>query len=259
MGIDNTIQGLPRVSASKIRVYRTCQMQYKYKYLIPWNSRPEDDKNVAALLGTALHEAIEMYYKTGANATATFQRVMEDTITEWEDKKLKINAASYYATAMKVGKEILRSFDWSKFSPIELEYEFTLPFPNKQTPLVNMTGYIDLIDISGKVVDHKSSSTVPNQNELDNDPQFIIYAWAYEQIYNTRPNAVIWNHLRTGKLYEANVFQNFDDKLQQLTNDITAMLENKYHARRKLDKVCLTECSFYVLCYGEKSSKVEDN
>lgn len=259
MEINKALPNLPTVSASKIKVYKTCARQYKYKYVVPYKDRPADDKNVSALLGTALHKAIEMRYKEDANPSQVFQTVMDDTITEWEKKKYKINAASYYTTALNVGKKIIREFDWDQYNPIELELAFTFPFPNIQKPIVNVTGYIDMLDMDGRVVDHKSTSQAPVQDELNHDPQFILYAWAYEQMYGTKPYKVIWNHLRTGKQYEADVQHNYDDKIAQLTEDMIAMLDAKHYGRRKMDKVCKTECSFYTLCYGDKpKATIED-
>lgn len=259
MEINKALPNLPTVSASKIKVYKTCARQYKYKYMIPYKDRPADDKNVAALLGTALHKAIELRYKEGANPSQVFQNTMDDTISEWEKKKLKINAAGYYTTALNVGKKIIREFDWDLYNPLELELAFTLPFPDPQNPIVNVTGYIDMVDFSGMVIDHKSASQAPVQDELDHDPQFVLYAWAYEQMYGVKPYKVIWNHLRTAKQYESNVQHNYDDKIAQLTEDMLAMLEAKRYGRRKMDKVCKTECSFYTLCYGDKPKVVEDN
>ncbi len=249
--IDKSIPNIATISASRLRVYRTCQRQYYYKYALPHNSRPDDDKNVAALLGTAWHKAIESKYidKT-INPVTVFQDVMETTLTLWENSGYKINMRDYYSTALKVGTEGLRKTDWDLFNPIALEQEFILPFPSAEYPIVNMKGYIDLIDMDGSVVDHKSKASAPAQDELDNDEQFLLYAWAYDQIYGYKPNRVIWNHLRTGRLYEANVLHDYDDKLAQLSDDVNAMMGNKYYARRQMDKVCKTECSFYQLCYG---------
>lgn len=263
MNIDQGIPNIPTVSASKIKVYKTCARQYKYKYMIPFKDRPSEDKNVAALLGTALHKAIELKYSIDANPTAMFQNVMDETITQWEKDKVKINASSYYTQALKVGKDILRKFDWKQFTPTELEYAFTLPFPSPINPLVNVTGYIDLIDRSGNakvVVDFKSQATAPAQEELDHDPQFLLYAWAYEQIYGEKPDDIIWYHLRTDKRMIAYVQHNYKDKMSQLTEDILAMLEAKRFGRRQMDTVCKTKCSFYDLCYGTKATTiVEDN
>jgi len=262
MNIDNTIPNIPIVSASKIKTYKTCARQYKYKYVIPFKDRPSEDKNVAALLGTALHKAIELKYSSNAAPTAIFQNVMEETITQWEKDKVKINAPGYYTQALKVGKDILRKFDWTQFTPTELEYAFTLPFPSPLNPLVNVTGYIDLVDRKRKiVVDFKSQSVAPSQEELDHDPQFLLYAWAYEQIYAEKPDNIIWYHLRTDKKMIAYVQHNYEDKIAQLTEDILAMLEAKRFGRRQMDSICKTKCSYFDLCYGTKANHVvvEDN
>ena len=257
MGINRAIDGLPTVSASKIKVYRTCARQFQYKYKMARAERPEDHKNVAALLGTALHKAIELYYKEQKSPTATFQSVMTNTLDEWEEAQFKINALDYFPRAMKVGKDILKTFNWDQFNPMELEYEFTLPFPSVENPLVNMTGLIDLLDMSGMVVDHKSASTAPNLEDIANDPQFLLYAWAYEQIYGYKPYKVIWNHLRTGKLYEADVAHNYEFKMERLTEDIEAMINATHFPRRQMDDTCKKRCSFYTLCYGVSREKSE--
>ncbi len=246
------LPNIPTISASKLKVYKTCSKQYFYKYVLHNNDRPADDKNVAALLGTALHKAIESKYKENKSPTGVFQQVMNDTFNEWVDARYKINGSDYLARALKVGRDILTDFDWNKFNPQELEFSFTLPFPNPKRPIVNVTGVIDLIDMSGMVVDHKSASYAPNQDALDNDPQFILYYWAYEQMHGAAPWKVIWNHLRTAKFYEANIANNYEDKIEQLTADILAMTEAKRFARRQMDDECRKRCSFFDLCFGIK-------
>ena len=243
---------LQTISASKLKVFKTCAKQYYYSYIVPRGDRPERDKNVAALLGTALHKAIEERYRNNANPTVVFQTVMSETLTEWEDKEYKIIAADYYPRALSVGKEILRNFNWDWFTPLHLEYKFTLPFPNKEYPIVNITGVIDHIDSLGFIADHKSDKLAPNQDELDNNAQFIIYYWAYEQMYGHPPKGIYWNHLRTGKLIEANIANNYRDKLLQLEHDILSMLNMKYFARINMSDTCRKKCSFFEQCYGVK-------
>src|SRR5215216_5842575 len=251
--MDKSIPGLMTVSASKIKVFRECGRLYKYKYIIPRADRPEDAKNVASLMGTALHRAIELKYRDDKSPTGTFQNVMDTTLDEWETAGFKINGMDYLSRSKKVGKDILTAFRWPQFNPIDLEYAFTLPFPSAENPLVNMTGYIDLIDMSGLVADHKSTVTAPNQDELDNDPQFFIYYWAYLQIHGVPPWKVVWNHLRTDKLYEAHIQQDYDFKLAQMVEDIKELVESGPHyARKKMDSFCRTTCSFREQCYGSK-------
>ena len=252
--MNKAIDGLMTVSASKIKVFRKCSRQYYYKYMLARNDRPEDSKNVASLMGLALHKAIENKYRNNASPTGTFQTVMDTTLDEWENAGFDIKGMDYLSRSKKVGKDILNAFRWEQFNPTELEYAFTLPFPNKENPLVNMTGYIDLIDINGLVVDHKSTATAPNQDELDNDPQFFIYYWAYQQLHGEAPWKVVWNHLRTDRLYEAHIKEDYDFKLGQMIEDIQDLVNSGPHyARKEMDSFCRSVCSFRVNCYGNKS------
>jgi hypothetical protein len=257
MSVDKGITGIPTISASRLKAFKTCAKQYYYRYITHWNDRPEEIKNVAALLGTALHAAIEQRYSANENPTLVFQTAMSDTLTEWEDKGYKIIALDYFPRALTVGKNILRNFDWDRFTPIALEHKFTLPFPNTEYPIVNITGVIDLLDFSEFVVDHKSDKSAPNQDELDNNAQFIIYYWAYQQLYDKAPKAIYWNHLRTGKLIEANIAHNYHDKLLQLESDIDAMVHTQYFARINMSETCRKRCSYFDQCYGLKVELAE--
>ena len=254
--MDRGIKELSTISASRLNVFKTCHRKFYYEYVIPKEDRPDRTENVAALMGTALHKAIEDYYRDGKSATGTFQRIMSETIDEWENNARVINGLDYYPRAMKVGKQILTDFDWTRFEPQELEYHFTLPFPNAINPIVNITGYIDMITLAGEIIDHKSNTYAPVTDELAHSPQFILYRWAYEEIFGFAPFGVYWNHLRTAKLIPAQVEHNYQFKLDQLTLDIQAMLVNTHYPRKTLDSVCKTKCSFYTQCYGEKANTI---
>jgi len=257
--MDKSIEGIPTISASKLKTYKTCQKQYYNKYIVAKEDRTQEQKNVAALLGSALHKAIEEKYKSGKSPTGIFQGYMSDKIVEWEAAGYEIKMLDYYSRAIIVGKGILKDFPWDMFNPIELEYAFTLPFPNKENPIVNITGLIDMIDMNGSVIDHKSATYAPNVDDVSNDAQFLIYAFAYEQIHGVRPYKVIWNHLRTNRQIEADIYNNYQDKLDQLTNDIEAMIHNKYFARINSGNICRTQCSFYQQCYGAANTSVTED
>lgn len=243
---------LQTISASRIKTYKTCARQYQYKYALHKDDRPEQDKNIGALLGTSLHKAIESRYSNDSNAIQVFQDTMKTTYEEWEAAGYTIRGEEWYTRSLKDGRAILNGFDWDYWQPIALELNFTLPFPNEHTPIVLINGIIDMVDKREYVVDWKSQRKMPAQDQLDNDPQFIIYAWAYRQINGRLPKKLYWKQLRTDKLTEIDVLTGFDEKLQQLSLDIEAMLGNTHYQRRMLDSVCKTECSFYDLCFGVK-------
>jgi len=242
------------ISASRLKSFRTCQRQYFYKYVLPKNQRPKDQAGISALFGTALHKTIEAYYKDSTiNPTFYFQDYLLKAVEE-QEKIGQVKGAEWVNKLMAMGKKILREFDWTRFDPIQLEFEFLLPYPNKEAPLFYVTGIIDMITRDGRVIDHKSQSRVPTKDLLDNDGQFILYAWAYQQIYGQLPTAVVWNQLRTGKLVEIDIFTGFDQKLTYLVEDIMAMISKTSktqadYPRRQIDTTCQRECAFYNLCY----------
>lgn len=246
---------LPIISASKIQTYKTCAKQYYYKYKVPHNHRPLEDKNIGALLGSSLHKAIERRYRTGDNPTVVFQDTMIQTLDEWEEKGYKVNGTEWFSKSLADGKRMLKKLDWDKFDPIELELEFNLPFPNTE-PVVIINGFIDMITSDGRVIDHKSQRDRLTPDQLNHNPQFILYAWAHLQLYGKLPTATIWHHLRSGRLYTADVLTDFNFKIAQLTDDIQAMITAHTFPRRQMDTVCLTRCSFYTLCYGLKARYV---
>lgn len=252
---------LPQISASKLKVFRTCARQYQFKYIIKPDSRPTEDKNIGALMGSALHKSIELYYRNGANPMTTFQNYMMRTLGEWQEQNLKINGEAYFSKSLKEGRAILETYNWDRFDPLALELYFARPFPSVEDPVCKIVGYIDHIDKKNFVVDHKSQRAMPSQDELNHDPQFLIYAWVYLQMEGTLPDAVYWNNLRSGELIAVDVLTDFDYKIDQLAEDIYALLENKHYQRRQMDKVCLRECSFFENCYGVrvKNQSVEDS
>ncbi len=251
---------LPTISASKIKTYRTCHRQYYYKYVLPKNHRPVEDKNVGALMGLSLHKAIERKYRAGDNPIQVFQQTMLETLDQWEEGNVKVKGVEWFSKSLKDGKTILTEFDWQRFDPVDLEQEFTLHFPTATNAIALINGYIDIPTTNGWVDDHKSQRRQPPQDQLNHDSQFIIYAWAYREIYGNLPTATIWNHLRTNKLVVVDALTDFDFKLEQLTYDITALINEDQYPRRQMDNVCVNECSFYSLCYGltAKQREVEE-
>lgn len=250
---------IPTISASKLKTYKVCGRKYQLRYLL--DTRPEEYKNVAALLGTALHKALETIYTTHATeshtqktkqGTSIFQQVMFETLAAWEEAKYTIVAADYFTRALKVGKDILTTYPWDLWNDyIGVEQSFTLPFylsSHAQIPYVYITGVMDLVTPT-HVIDHKSTVSAPTMDELAHDPQLLLYYWAYTQLYHKEPT-IIWNHLRTNTQYTAHIIDNYDEKMRQLQYDIEAMVHTQWFPRILLSDTCKTRCSFFTTCYS---------
>jgi len=194
-----------RVSASKIKTFQFCRNRFYYHYI----DKQPDKVGIGAVLGTCVHAAIDSYFKRGEPALQTFAK-------RWE-QELKRNGLEHKHTAFFDGEDILVDFNWN-YVPTETEKHFYLPFPNSTNPIANMEGYIDQLFISDgvephKIVDIKTSQYRPTQEQLDNDPQFTIYNWAFRQMYGEDVE-IYWYHARTGEYILADV--NDPDKLDRI-------------------------------------------
>jgi hypothetical protein len=99
----------------------------------------------------------------------------------------------------KIDSDIQNSFDifdFSKFKPKQSELSFNMQFYD----ICKVRGFIDLITDDEVIVDFKSAKRKPK--DLQNDPQFMLYAWVFFQMYGKWPARVIWYHLRTHEQFE---------------------------------------------------------
>jgi len=194
-----------RVSASKIKTFLYCLNKFYYHYI----DKQPDKVGIGAVIGTCVHAAVDHYFKFGRPALETFTNL-------WH-QELKRNGLEHKHKAFFDGEDMLVDFNWS-YTPTETEKYFYLPFPDRVHPIANMEGYIDQVFISdgvepNKIVDIKTSQYRPTQEQIDNDPQFIIYNWAFKQMYGEDVE-IYWYHARTGEYILADV--NSPDKLDPI-------------------------------------------
>jgi hypothetical protein len=176
------------VSASRLKLYTTCRAQYYDKYI----ARQPDPLNTSALFGSAIHKAIEYYYTKNRNPQYTFSRYMACMYDYWIKHKEFTEYEPYFQLVRK-GHDILGGFPFEELTTRENEVRFSYPLAKN----ITIHGYIDLITTDGIVLDFKTSKRKPK--DLENDMQFITYAWAYQQKYKELPKAVAWYHLRTNE------------------------------------------------------------
>jgi hypothetical protein len=238
---------LPTLSASKLKLFKLCAQKYKLTYVEPM-AQEVSTQNIASLVGTAIHKAIEMWYKNGANPRTTYRDTFYNTLAEWESKQA--NVIGKVSQSFVEGQKMIEGIKFEDMIPTDLELRFSLPFPNKENPICVINGVIDMVTADECVIDHKSKNVKePNLNELANDVQFLLYAWAYKELTGKFPRAVYWHHLRNGKLYEVDVMSDYDKKIARMTEDLEAMLTATRFQRKELDRFCTDYCEFFSHCF----------
>jgi len=231
------ITSLSILSPSKLKTFLTCPRKYYYDYI----ERRPSEKHPAAALGTAVHKTIETVYKERIDPVLFF---LNEFDAELARHGIELDAYSKYKMD---GVKMVGDYDYAKRIPIEMEYSFrALPFPNQADAICAFNGIIDQTYEWG-FVDLKTNARKPSQTTLDNDPQFIIYNWAFEEIFNYKPERNVWHHLRTHEDIDADV----DGKLDQIIRDVTTLLATDFTAVRDtpVQKTCFF-CPHKNECLG---------
>lgn len=193
---------LPRVSASKLKTYEKCPKMYLANY----KSEQKGNLNIWAVIGTAAHKALEMHYRSQAMILPTFYQRVAMAVTADVDG---------FENGLSVQKNIasgLSEFNPAWYTPLlvadklQLERYFRLPYPNATEPICTIEGYIDMVTTAEQVVDYKTGSEKPSKKYVENDLQFIIYYWAYQQLFGTYPSEVIYHRLRDNKQIKGKKF-----------------------------------------------------
>jgi hypothetical protein len=153
---------------SRIAAYLSCPLKYKFTYIdnIPYKT------GAPLLRGTAYHAVVEKLLK--------YKTKYDGDMAEWEevhpyalkqagivglnptDTKRLLEACQFYHSEM-----------YPKHKPLVVEEAFTIVRGG-----VELTGRIDLIETSGKIIDHKFSYDIWAEPRAKYGVQPMIYQWA---------------------------------------------------------------------------------
>lgn len=202
-------------------------------------------KHPAACLGSAVHRTIEKTYKEKTSPDSTF---MIELGTELQNAELELDT-KVSDKLIKDGLKMVTQYNYEKRIPDDMEVEFLLPFPNQAHPLCQMRGYIDQVYDEFGFVDLKTNKFKPLMGVLDNDPQFVIYNWAYSEIFNHPPVNSVWHHLRTSEDLYANVAG--ANKLDDVVRIVEKILDSELTGiwDKTVGKTC-EWCNFRMPCLG---------
>lgn len=228
------------LSASKLKTFESCARKYYYQYI----ERLLTERHPAAALGSAVHKTIEVVYDQRVDPVITF---LNEFDRELAKNNLVLDLDNQAQRRYKNdGVKMVGDYDYSARVPIEKELEFLLPFPNAAHPMCMIHGYIDQAYEWG-FVDLKTNGRKPKQDILNNDLQFIIYDWAFNEIYNRPAEHMIWHHLRTHEDLAADVSGKLDIAVRIIDSILEKDFTNVYE--QNIGEACRF-CPFKVPCLG---------
>lgn len=170
-----------RFSASQLRRWMSCPLQVHFDNTI---KRPQQ-QNSKTTFGTCVHDALEMYNKSG-----DIEESSRRFLHTWENPQLFDAVPDVWARGTTYGSlktkgiEILDQYHaahrWEERDIVASEHKFHVPFGDH-----SISGVVDLMEVrrsqGGKaliITDYKTSSRTPTYAELALNIQFTVYQYA---------------------------------------------------------------------------------
>lgn len=241
------------VSFSELKTWRTCRMLHHYRY----RERLEPKRKPVALKrGAWIHELLEAYYK--GNDWREVHRTFTDEFATLMDEERE-----YYGDLPGTAETLMTLYEqtYPNDQTLEVELEFN-EFPLSQS--VHLKGRIDLVleDSRGVwVVEHKTVSRMPSEDDRIVNPQVALYIPVVEQQLGVKVNGVLWNYLitRIPKRKQKDLLhrrylpvnENVLSRLREEATVAAVEIHNLMRPYRSLHPMLCRMCSYRSLCIGE--------
>jgi putative RecB family exonuclease len=181
------------ISQSQIFTYQNCSLKYKFHYI---EGRPIEKVSIALPFGSAIHSAIEMFYRTLKNrgSREPVEAISERFVTclELELDNIKVPVIYKKETpdrkaSIEMGKAMLKSFYESNtvmpehIVDVEMPLSARLYTDSGEPTDFMIVGIIDLLLVNDNqeiiVVDNKTASKSMAQSTADEENQMTAYSY----------------------------------------------------------------------------------
>lgn len=223
------------ISASLIRDYLSCRSKVFYRV-----NHPElSISNKEMLLGVVVHKSLEKYWYSPSEAL------------EYITKSISVDD---YDFCIKCIQNYHNNFQEFLTSEDEIEKRFKIEF----SPGVYVVGKMDRITKDGLVFDWKTNRKTPKS--INNDPQFILYHWAYTKIYNKPPQAIYYASLTDGSLLMLDPTKEYYTQLfEEIIPFIIQDIKNHSLPRTGIFTNDCYRCSYMEACLQEDKNVMDNS
>ncbi len=237
------------LSFSQIDTYKSCPLQYKYKYVLGIPVAP----NHALSYGITIHDTLRDFHK----ALAFGEKVDLTKLLEMYNKNWQPTGyldAEHRALRFEDGKRLLSEyFEKNKdydAKHVALEKSFNIKIAG-----IKFYGKIDRIDRlpDGRVeiIDYKTGTT-KDQKDVDKDSQVAYYALAAQEALGLNPDVLTYYFLESGdKISTTRTKKQLDEIKTETAEIIDQMKEGKFIATPGMH---CSWCDYKDICpFAQKS------
>ncbi len=201
---------MPSYSHSKIGAFEACKLQYKFAYIEKVKVEAED--TIETFLGSRVHEALEKLYRdtrfekmmTLEELLAYFNKIWNEN---WKDSIIIVKKDYTAENYRKMGERQLTDYykrhhplDQGRIIGLETQDFLSLDPEGKYKFHIRIDRLMDMGDGVYEVHDYKTGSSLPKQEDLDNDRQLAMYSqWVKQNFKDFQKVRLVWHFLAFDK------------------------------------------------------------
>lgn len=236
------------VSYSQLRAYKTCPLQYKYRYVLSIPTPP----NHALSFGSTVHDTLRDFHTALMFGKVALNELFDMYEKNWQpagylDEK-------HRSLRFESGKKLLEDY-WRvhkdvSVKPAALEKSFTVKIDG-----IKLYGKIDRIDpLSGgkvEIIDYKTGTPM-DQEEVDKDDQVTYYAIGAKEGLGLDPGKLTYFFLEGGvRISTERTAKQVGEKKKEVVEIVGKIREGKFAAT---PGVHCGWCDFKNICpFAQKS------
>lgn len=226
------------ISYSLLEEFLSCNRKVYYR-----THRPEDGvQNKEMIVGEIVHSAIEKHWSD--------RHLAYSYVTSQMDKRLNGDAESFLY-AKKCLMSFFDNFAGYLSSEDKIECKFRIPFEKG----VLIVGKMDRVT-NDKVFDWKTNKRPPSS--INNNMQFMIYAWAYKKMYNKNPSGVYYASLSTGSLIRLSENLQLHNALfDEVIPSLVSAIKTKDFNRNGIFRKSCFRCQYSNTCLKEVKHELD--
>lgn len=247
---------MAKYSHSGLESYEQCPLKFKFRYI----DGLKEGEGIEGFLGQRVHETIHhIYTKAIEGQVLTLKQAISYYEELWKKKynkeirivKKHFSSENYF----NQGLEMIKSY-YEKNYPFK---ENILGMEQRVYVDLNRDGCYLLVGVIDKLIydkekdvyevhDYKTSSWLPDQEELDNDRQLALYSLAVKELYPKSKKIILkWHFLKHGKTMTS---IRTDKELKELKEKIVALIDKikvEENWPAKKSQLC-NWCGFNEIC-----------
>ncbi len=249
---------MPSYSHSKIGTFEACKLQYKFAYIDKVEVEAED--TIETFLGSRVHETLEKLYRDKRfekslsleELLAYFNKIWEE---KWKDSIIIVKKDYTAENYRKVGERQLtdfynrhKPFDKGRVIGLETQDFLSLDKDGRYKFHIRIDRLMDMGNGAYEVHDYKTGSSLPKQEELDNDRQLAMYSqWVKQNFRDFQKVRLVWHFLAFDKEMDSFRTRKQLDELQKEVLERIKEIEAAEDYPAKVSSLC-NWCLYRSLC-----------